>query len=462
MKKTFTYLGISVLTIVSQIGFAQDQIENKSFENWEELQVNDSLDNWITIDAGYETNVNSIADGYSGAAIRLETIIIPDDGGISTGGIILAKDVGEEELTPFPYASHATDFHAHLRFDIEPTDGGIVLIYLHKDGIIISNNYFPIIGSQLSWDLFSWDLEYTALVPDSITIAVFSGGYFGEGTELEGSWVEIDSIYFTDSDGGTPAPIPNFDFEDWTNEVIDTPEDWFSFDPILATYFGFSNITQSTDAMEGTYSIKMETFDINEEIEVAPILTNGEFNFDLDDFGGGSAFTSSPMLYKGHYKYSSTATDTAKVFLRFWNAEGDLIENEQLLFSTAGEWDEFSIDVNLDFTPDSVLTVIIGGQQADAVLYLDDLRFVYTDAGVTDNTNLKLKAYPNPANSSVKIQLNTPATISITNIIGEKMFTLNYVDELVEVNTENWPNGVYLIQITNGNLFETKKIIVKH
>lgn len=69
--------------------------------------------------------------------------------------------------------------------------------------------------------------------------------------------------------------------------------------------------------------------------------------------------------------------------------------------------------------------------------------------------------YPNPATSTVTIETNsvTSKTISIQNALGQTLRFFDTTDEIIHMNIESLPAGVYLIQIGNGENVTSQKLI---
>lgn len=91
------------------------------------------------------------------------------------------------------------------------------------------------------------------------------------------------------------------------------------------------------------------------------------------------------------------------------------------------------------------------------------------------NNNIEAEAlytqvYPNPSNTNVTIALLTKTpqkiTIDIYNLLGEQMqhTTTETNGEALTFNTTSYTKGIYIVKITNvnGEVLETKKIIVSH
>lgn len=74
--------------------------------------------------------------------------------------------------------------------------------------------------------------------------------------------------------------------------------------------------------------------------------------------------------------------------------------------------------------------------------------------------------YPNPANNMITLVASANfngATFSLHNVVGEKVVIQNINVGKNSINIENLPSGIYFYSIIKeGELMETKKLIVKH
>jgi hypothetical protein len=87
-----------------------------------------------------------------------------------------------------------------------------------------------------------------------------------------------------------------------------------------------------------------------------------------------------------------------------------------------------------------------------------------TDVEENKNT-IEVNIYPNPTKSIINISTENivdKTNLTITNILGESIFTKNYSslkNEKIEIN--NLPSGLYLINITSGKFKKTEKLIIE-
>lgn len=454
MKKAVTLSLFAIGALFATQTVAQDQLTNSGFENWYNTPIKDSIHSWYCIPGAFfplESNISRIEDGFSGDAVRMENVL-DTEGLPASAAILLGSDFSFEEVIGYPYSSAVETINAQLRYSFEPNDTGYVLVILEVGGFPFSASLFPIYGESATWTSASWDLVDPFLTPDKVTVGFFSSGY--NGTEpVVGSWLEVDHVSFG-NDGPTPAALPNFSFENWSEVEIEQSENWSSFDQVFSSALGFSNISKSTDATEGDYSLKMSTLEENVDYDIIPYLTNGVLDLELGEMMGGSEFTGNPLAFKGDYKFESTPMDLVNLTLIIWTE--DAVFSDELELEVSAEWTSFSIPIDLDFIPDSVLVMFEGGAEAGADFYLDNIRFIYEEVGVAENTNLQFNLYPNPTSSLVNIVTTEKIeTVQIFNSIGE----LVQVENTNNFSVADLPNGIYFIHLkTNDGVF-TQRLV---
>jgi hypothetical protein len=456
MKKTLTLSLLAIGAIFTHNLSAQEQVPNSGFENWNITPIKDSIDTWIALSGLYftpETNISRIDDGFSGDAIRLENMYSDYFMENVVASLSLGAGFDLDGVLPYPYSSEVETFNAYLRYSFMPGDIGYVRITLQSGGILLSSTVYPIFGESETWTLTSWDLTGPAATPDKVLIEFFSSGYGGSDAQI-GTWLEIDHVSFG-NDGPVPAELPNFSFEDWTSVELEEVENWSSLDQLFLNTFGFSNISKSSDATEGDFSLKIATVEENiESYHIFPFISNGIFNEFTEEMTGGTEFSGNPIALKGAYKLNSTLSDFGRVKLKIWGEDGEFTDD--LVLVQSGTWTNFSLPIDLDFIPDSVLLVFDGGQEIGADFYLDNVRFIYDNVSVDENADIKIELYPNPTNDLVNILTTSKIeTIQIFNAMGE----LVQVENTTNFSLSKLTNGVYFIQIQTNEGMATQLIV---
>ena len=83
--------------------------------------------------------------------------------------------------------------------------------------------------------------------------------------------------------------------------------------------------------------------------------------------------------------------------------------------------------------------------------------------GIAEQTpNNGATIYPNPANDYITIKTNSnkKQVITITDITGKIIYTTTILSEKTIINTKDFSQGVYAVQVQAGDAVETRKVIV--
>ncbi len=84
-----------------------------------------------------------------------------------------------------------------------------------------------------------------------------------------------------------------------------------------------------------------------------------------------------------------------------------------------------------------------------------------------EKTQPYFMAYPNPATDHINVEFNDEqhenGTLTVMNMLGETMYsiTINQLaDNVLRINTGQWPQGIYFIKcVRNGSAY-TEKVII--
>ena len=88
-----------------------------------------------------------------------------------------------------------------------------------------------------------------------------------------------------------------------------------------------------------------------------------------------------------------------------------------------------------------------------------------SSATLTIDKNIEgLSIYPNPASSEkpyiyITSKYNFSKKIEFYNVLGKQIFVINLTSK--ELNISNLSKGVYILKITENNISETRKLIIK-
>ena len=93
------------------------------------------------------------------------------------------------------------------------------------------------------------------------------------------------------------------------------------------------------------------------------------------------------------------------------------------------------------------------------------LAFHYTGTnveGVQDNTEHNIGIYPNPANEKITIEAQNIERVSISNVMGQKVYEKSFNSDNVVIDVNNYPSGIYMIHVVTDEYETTKRISVVH
>jgi len=465
MKKIFTFLGAISLASLS---LAQTNVNNPSFENWENVVVKDSIEFWttstsdmqnsgnITINNTYQTG-NAKNGNY---AMHMETIVFDNNGSNDTIFGYCVKENVNNGFEAFPYNSQVNEFKGWYKCNTVNNDSAFVLVQLFLGGTLFDAGLFPMVGNVSSWTEFSIPLNNgNVLTPDSVFVG-FVSSHFQNSTVVEpGSWLEVDSVGFAFNGVGA-TPLPNFSFESLIQETIEQPTDWWSFDQSFYNQTGNTYVTKSTDTQDGVSSMRIETTPELVNLNIPALVSNGTFDFGIGWFVDGEPFNAQPDTFSVKYKYTPSGIDTAYVLVESWNANGSQVDTTDMLPNTT--WSTHNIELSFTEAPDSMRISFYSGDNVGSVLLIDDIQFIGGDLGFNDSELLEWSMYPNPATNEFTLTNVNNAQIEIYDLNGKLVYNNQVSNYQINVSTLDWQNGIYLVKIISNNLVQTKKLVIKH
>ena len=107
-----------------------------------------------------------------------------------------------------------------------------------------------------------------------------------------------------------------------------------------------------------------------------------------------------------------------------------------------------------------------------AVIFVQDdstkevLQSIQIPVELVENINATrseaITVYPNPFSNSITIdKLQIGSSLLVSNVMGQLITTVNHTGTRIEINTENFKSGIYIIKITDAQMNITVKKIVK-
>ncbi|HBS87200.1 MAG: hypothetical protein A2W91_03195 [Bacteroidetes bacterium GWF2_38_335] len=271
--------------------------------------------------------------------------------------------------------------------------------------------------------------------------------------------------------------VDNGGFENWTSfSGYEDPTGWDSpnFEAAYASSFV---VSKSTDAYEGTFSVKLESKTVIMFV-VPGVIVNGDFSYNISagtaDVSGGDPYTQRPEKLTGWYKYTPASGDSctivAGLMKRIDGITRDTVGSAVFSAKTAvSTWTYFEVpfDYNSLDNPDSILIAATSTDYTNAMagstLYLDKLQLAGGTVGVQDVFEmLDASVYPNPAANDLYIDLKSgqDARVKIINVIGKEVIKKEIeIGIRTKIDISKLPQGVYFIEVESSTEKFTQKII---
>lgn len=111
--------------------------------------------------------------------------------------------------------------------------------------------------------------------------------------------------------------------------------------------------------------------------------------------------------------------------------------------------------------------IIIAADMQNGVFILDPANAYNNPVGIKTNStkNANLIVYPNPASNHISANYSTKnkSNFVIINAFGQVVFEKQFTGSIMEnIDVSDFPNGIYILSITENNNLAHKKLIVQH
>lgn len=495
MKTIYLFL-IILVSGVAQIAFAQSPVPFGGFDQWENDSTQLSYDPYLTSNADAllyadTLNVYPVSNGLGGNAVHLETVLSnfgPVNGTMEMGSFhydYLYGGVG--------YMDQPDSVYIRTRYEIQAGDSSLVYVSFRGNPTVsFGSAEIYLAGTQSNWVTLGFEIDGYIAKSDSLSIQFFSSGPWSVGTPAVGSWIEVDSIYFS----GGATPVPNAGFNPITDKPFYKPVGWYTSNRFaqanMPTGFNVSPDSQ-TCFQSMPYSLRLETKETRGDTAIGFAFNGQQYN--IEGPKGGQPWTWNspvPNVLTGKYQYETpVVSDTGIVSLTVWKWDGNAKTEEtfHLKLESTSSCQDFYLPFTLMFTPDSFRIYLAASDifndasmayyYPGSVLHVDELGFD-TDSnlgtGLREDllaSSFDLQLFPNPAKNGTQISWENgtvqPSSILIFDVSGRLKQQVNVPNsyrsgkQIHELSLADFTAGIYflLIQDESGNPIGRKRLVVR-
>ena len=90
------------------------------------------------------------------------------------------------------------------------------------------------------------------------------------------------------------------------------------------------------------------------------------------------------------------------------------------------------------------------------------ISFFYSETSVEDNAEQNIGIYPNPANEKITIDAQNINRVSISNVMGQKVYEKSVDSDNVVIDVNNYQSGIYMIHVVTDEYETTKRVSIVH
>lgn len=468
---------IVLLFFLSHV-FSQQQ-PNSSFENWSITTLFEEPGNYVTtnlqsyfaIGNGNVTKTTQCQHGIYAA--HLQTI--PGQGGNIFGGIFIGTP-GQGGITGgIPFNQKPTALQFYAKYNIQPNDTANVIILLKRNGVVMAATQVKPTGIQNSYTQITapiiWYDTDTSHFPDTIAAAITSSKFNGP---IVGSELYLDNFTFV----GATLPFPNGDFENWTAQSFEDPDNWFTLN-FIGIIAGDYSATKTTDHYgAGNYALKVKTVIIpnGNASDTMGYVSNGRMN--NQGSRGGLPVANYPKIISGYYKYFPVGPDTALAGTYIFGHDnfGQLLvlDSNIVALPPTSVYTYFEVNINYQgqTNVDTLNISFASSNIVDSnnyvgpgsILYVDNLLIEYYPLAVKDAPFTKdFNVYPNPAKNNIYFDLNNTDKNALLEIIDGKgnIVVSKYISEYkVGLDISSLENGLYFYVLKSNNKQSSGKFLI--
>ena len=303
-----------------------------------------------------------------------------------------------------------------------------------------------------------------------------------------------------------PYQIPNASFEVWNDEYSEACGDYLEFETELFYTLnslyrenntgGCSDITAWKDgnAQHGSYCIKLVSGRVPAGTSYVFLpgmvgTLNQEFVSEFLNSGGNVTISKlwddyTPCALEGYFKYKPVSGDSALIDIGFYDYDGLVFVEQQIIHDNVDKWTKFSIPIpnkywDEEFHEIRIIFAASAGVkwekldeckgQIGSTLWVDNISLKYNCSSEIIEQNLsstlKVNAFPNPTTDILNLELNNnfEGKVVVFGINGSKILEENITGNKHQLNTSELPAGNYVYRLMKENTFfaQGKFVITK-
>ncbi len=274
------------------------------------------------------------------------------------------------------------------------------------------------------------------------------------------------------------AQIPNSGFETWTSVgSYANPANWDQLNAMTSNMSTYT-CTKGTPGNPGTSYLKLVSKNVSMMGIMPGIAVSGMLSTATYQPISGFAYSQRPQNLTGNWQYMTYGNDTGyiAVYLTQWNTAMNMRDTVAMAMQSQSgmvmSWASFSIPLMYmsGATPDSAMIILSSSGTtpvANSYLYIDNLAFAGSVAGIKENklTALEVNLFPNPSSDKLAVSISnskiTKGQIEISDIQGRKVKFLNNVDftSVTTVDISDLIKGEYIIKLSSSDGIISKKFL---
>lgn len=452
-----TVMLLLTLGVFAQFG----QLPNGGFENWSDLDLYDFPTDWGNSNTqefqGTATVIKS-TDAQDGtySCEMIATVAGPQD---TIFGFVYHGYIGQSgPENGIPYTSNVDEVQYQYKCDLAPGDTLFVIAIRYIAGVQVGIDVVEAaVDTEAAWTSGSVTLSNGA--QDELFIGFVLTNPFGSDDPTPGSWARVDNMSMHNA-GIEVTNVPDPSFENWTNVTTESPDDWYTLNPLLRG-LNLENAIKTTDANTGTFAVEMTTVEVIATGDtIASYISYGEIDLTFSSQFSLTPYDAMPTQFSGAYKYAPSGADQAFIQMTFF-AGGAAVGNDIQTINATAAWQTFNSPLSILSQPDSISLIAFSGNNPGSVLKLDDLSLSGGDVGLDEFSAMNVDIYPNPATTLVMIKAEGNYSYSIVDLSGNVVMTGNNLAGAIELDINHLSSGAYFLNINNALGNESHKLIIE-